>query len=149
MNKTYYLETESKTENLKKISDFIFKIAKEHNIQKEKSDEIIISTDEAATNIILHAYQKEHNKKIRIEVIVDAEKITISLFDTGISVNIDEIQAPKLSKDLESRQIGGLGIYLMNKFMDKVEFHLKNGNNENEVRMIKFLQREEINGQNH
>jgi anti-sigma regulatory factor (Ser/Thr protein kinase) len=39
------------------------------------------------------------------------------------------VKEPELGDDVESRQIGGLGIFLMRKKMDQVTYEFKNGKN--------------------
>ncbi len=141
MKNIYELKVTSKTENLKTIGEFIEDALKNENIGEDIIHEILIASDEAATNIIVHSYKKNPNGYIRVKLVVEKKRIIVSLFDKGITFNPDNIISPNLSKKLEERKLGGLGVYLMKKFMDEVTYFFKNSNSrkENEVRMIKYL----------
>ncbi len=143
MNKNYSKTFEAKTENLEQISIYLDNILKKIRINKEIREEILIAVDEAATNIIMHSYKGKEGGKIRVNINVNNDKIEISLFDNGQTFDPSKIKEPIFTNELDTRKIGGLGIFLMKKFMDEVTFYLKNTNlrNENEVRMVKYLKK--------
>ena len=59
-----------------------------------------------------------------------AGQVTIVIHDHGKLFDITTVREPNLSKDLSEREVGGLGIYLIQKLMDEVRFQssLENGN---------------------
>ncbi len=146
MRREYSKQFEAKTENLKQISIYLENILKSANIDKEIIEEISIAVDEAATNIIIHSYRNQPNGYIKLNIILEEKKITISLFDKGDTFEPDKIKTPVFTTNIDTRKIGGLGIFLMKKFMDEVTFYLKNINlkDENEVRMIKYLNKKRL-----
>ena len=80
---SYELYIPGKTENLQKIGDFITDIAKKNGVPEEQLEDLVIATDEAATNIILHAYHHKPDAYIRLRAIIKKDRIVISLFDNG------------------------------------------------------------------
>jgi anti-sigma regulatory factor (Ser/Thr protein kinase) len=92
--------------------------------------EVVVSTDEATTNIIMHAYENCHDKPIRLKLDVDQHEISVTLMDKGVSFNIDNVKKADLSGTIEERQIGGLGIYLMRQFMDTLSYSAAQDENE-------------------
>ncbi len=141
MKKVFEKNFTSETKNLSAISNFLKKRLQKIRLDKETIDEILIAADEAATNIILHSYKKRKDGYIRLRLELQDDKIILSFFDNGDTFDPDKITPPEFSKSIGDRKIGGLGIFLMKKFMDEVTFYLKNTNlkDENEVRMIKYL----------
>lgn len=141
MRNVYELKVTSKTENLKTIGEFIENALKREAIKGDIINEILIAADEAATNIIMHSYKKDPSGYIRVKLVIEKERIVVSLFDNGVTFDPASITPPDLSRSLEERKLGGLGIFLMKKFMDEVTYFFKNSNSrkENEVRMIKYL----------
>ncbi|MDD5067237.1 MAG: ATP-binding protein, partial [bacterium] len=61
--------------------------------------------------------------------------------DKGHTFNPREVPKPDLTQNLSDRKLGGLGLFLMKKFMNEVNFYFKNtdGRRENELRMVKYL----------
>lgn len=83
-----------------------------------------LATDEAATNIIEHAYGGESDDFLDITCEMRGDEIVIILHDHGKPFNPASVKEPNLSADLASRQVGGLGIYLMRKLMDSVSYEI-------------------------
>lgn len=141
MDNTYIIKIDADTKNLKNVADFIEKNLKKKNIEPIVSNEILVAVDEAVTNIIKHAYKNKPGGYIRVLLKMMNDKIIISIFDKGAVFNPEKIPLPDLSPKLEERNAGGLGVFLIKKFMDEVTFYLKgtDGRVENEIRMIKYL----------
>lgn len=141
MDKIYTLKVKSSVENLKHIGDFIENLLKAEGLNKDIIDEILIAADEAATNIIMHSYKNNPENEIKVKLVIEKDKIILSLFDKGEKFDPSKVKEPDLIKDLNKREMGGLGIFLMKKFMDEVTYYFKNSDsrNENEVRMIKYI----------
>ena len=55
--------------------------------------------------------------------------LTVSFTDSGKPFNPLELPDPDITLSAEKRRIGGLGIYLTKKFMDKVEYEYRDGKN--------------------
>jgi anti-sigma regulatory factor (Ser/Thr protein kinase) len=83
---------------------------------------VVLSVDEALTNIIKHAYGGNNDQVIQIELtpIGDPEpgSLRISLRDFGRQADPEKIK----SRSLDDVRPGGLGVHIMNQCMDSVEF---------------------------
>ena len=55
--------------------------------------------------------------------------ITVSFIDGGMPFNPLEIADPDVSLSAEERGIGGLGIFMVKKTMDRMEYSYENGFN--------------------
>ena len=86
---------------------------------------IQLAADEAASNIIEHAYEGVSDGLLELSCGVKGNTITIVLVDHGESFDPSEIPMPDLKADLSERKIGGLGIFLMRKLMDEVRYETK------------------------
>jgi anti-sigma regulatory factor (Ser/Thr protein kinase) len=53
---------------------------------------------------------------------MEKDAIKIILIDYGIPFDPSAIPMPNLKADLSERKIGGLGIFLMRKLMDEVQY---------------------------
>ena len=114
----------AKFEYLDEIREFVGGIARAGGFTDKDVYNIQLATDEAASNIIEHAYEKITNGVLELSCGVRDDLITIVLIDHGESFDPSEIPLPDLKADLSNRKIGGLGIFLMRKLMDDVHYEV-------------------------
>lgn len=126
----------AKFENLDEIREFVGEIARKGGFSDKDVYNIQLATDEAASNIIEHAYENIKNGILELSCDVKGESITIILIDHGESFDPSQIPLPDLKADLSDRKIGGLGIFLMRKLMDEVHYEPK-ADKSNVLTMIK------------
>ena len=117
----------AKFEFLDEIREFVGEIARVGGFTDKDVYNIQLATDEAASNIIEHAYEKIPDGILELSCDVRENLITIILIDHGESFDPSEIPLPDLKADLSDRKIGGLGIFLMRKLMDDVHYEVKPG----------------------
>jgi len=114
------LRIEAKLENLSVIADFISSSMSQLGIDADVL-EVQMAVDEACTNIIEYAYSGEGGI-INITCDVWDNNFVVTIRDKGKPFDPSSVPPPSLEADLEKRRIGGLGIYLMRKFMDDVSY---------------------------
>ena len=85
--------------------------------------------EEALTNIILYGYGDNQEHSIEINFRIEANQLTISLIDDGNAYDPTLKEDPDITLTAEERPIGGLGIFLIKKIMDKVEYERKTNKN--------------------
>jgi len=119
----------AKFEFLDEIREFVGGIARAGGFGDRDVYNIQLAADEAASNIIEHAYEGVSNGVLEISCGVKGNVITIILVDHGESFDPSEIPTPDLKADLSERKIGGLGIFLMRKLMDEVHYEIKPNKN--------------------
>ena len=111
---------EAKLENLDRVLDFISDFIQDYPIKTQ--NQINIAIDEVFSNIARYAYPHDTDEAtVRIEVEVK-EEITITFEDNGIAYDPLAKQDPDTELSTEEREIGGLGIFLVKKLMDDVEY---------------------------
>jgi len=130
----------SSTENLAVIRKFIQSAANQFGISEDDTGKILLSVDEACTNIIRHAYKNNPKGKIKIQLLINKSFDTLKIIieDNGVHFNPKTIPEPDLTEYLHQKKVGGLGMFLMKKIMDKVSYKtLSDG--KNKLLMIKKL----------
>ena len=115
----------AKFEYLDEIREFVGTIARKSGFSDKDVYNIQLATDEAASNIIEHAYENISDGVLELSCGVRDDLMTIVLIDHGESFDPSEIPLPDLKADLSDRKIGGLGIFLMRKLMDEVHYEVK------------------------
>jgi len=127
----------AKFEFLDEIREFVGDIARNSGFSDKEVYNIQLATDEAASNVIEHAYEGVSDGLIEISCGVQSNYIKIILVDHGESFDPSDVPAPDLKADLSERKIGGLGIFLMRKLMDEVHYKTESGKNRNTLTMTK------------
>jgi len=84
--------------------------------------QISIATDEALTNVVKHAYKGKSDKYIKIAAEITEEALTIKIYHTGIPLKKSQIKLPDMRAYIKERRVGGLGLFLMTKLMDEIDY---------------------------
>ena len=127
----------AKFEYLDEIREFVGDIARAGKFSDKDVYNIQLASDEAASNIIEHAYEGISDGVLEISCGLKKDELTIILVDHGESFDPSEVPMPNLKADLSERKIGGLGLYLMRKLMDEVYYDADPKNNRNTLTLIK------------
>lgn len=96
-------------------------------------DDIRLVAEELIVNIVDYS----GSDYLDVEIERSLEQITLRLRDGGVPFNLLEKEPPDITQPWEQRRIGGLGIYLVLKKMDKVEYARADG--ENVLTMMKKI----------
>jgi anti-sigma regulatory factor (Ser/Thr protein kinase) len=128
-NNKMIIRLPARLENLEKLIDFTLSCLKSAGINKEIASEIHLAVDEACTNTIKYAYSAGATGDIELSCLLDHRSATVIIRDWGPPFNPLEMPPPDLSLDIDERPIGGLGIYLMKKFTDRLEYRREDDSN--------------------
>ena len=112
----------SEMENLEAISDFVASVAKELGLDEDQTFALQMAVDEACSNIIEHAYGGRRDGIISVCCQVADEDVVITIRDKGRPFDPQSVPRPDVTAPLEERVNGGLGLHLMEKLMDSVEW---------------------------
>ena len=92
--------------------------------------QIDIAIDEVFSNIANYAYAPETGTAVvRIETCRDPASITLTFKDRGAAYNPLARRDPDVTLGLEEREIGGLGIFLVKKTMDRMSYRRRGPQN--------------------
>ena len=87
-------------------------------LDHNRNEQIILAVNEAAANIIKHAYQGRPEEKIQITAEVSAGRLVFRLYDWGEGFDPESVQEPKFNGSQE----GGFGIYIIAQSVDEVNY---------------------------
>jgi len=108
--------------SLEKLSEFVTQAAHRSGLDESEVYAVQLAVDEAATNIIEHAYGGENRGDIECGCEITGNGLCITLRDSGRPFNPDGVAAPLLNTTLEEIKPRGLGLFFMRKMMDEVKF---------------------------
>jgi len=107
---------------LDEIRSFVGDQARQAGFNAKDVYSIQLATDEAASNVIEHAYGGNPHGKFKVSCEFKEDRLVITLLDHGKSFEPSRVKEPNMKADLLERKVGGLGIYLMHKLMDEVRY---------------------------
>ena len=127
MNK---LTVPAKIENLQRVMDFLSDQLNYIEYAMKSRLQLELSIEEAYVNIVNYAY-KSQDGKVVICCDIDEHplQVTMQFIDCGIPYNPLRNEDPDVSSDLEEKEIGGLGIFLIKKNVDHIAYEHRNGKN--------------------
>lgn len=101
--------------------------------------QIELAVEEILTNIIKYAYAEQAGE-MEVECGLGPEGFWLRFRDQGPAFNPLEVDDPSLDAGVQDRQVGGLGLFLVRKFMDEVEYQRQGDSNL--LRVVKRAQPE-------
>ena len=128
MPETLELNVKATIENIPQVTGNIEDFLRRKGFRDEAVFDVRLAVEEAVTNVIEHGYQREEGA-IHIRCEVSNEEVVVTVEDSAKPFNLTSVKEPQFSDNLERRQIGGLGIYLMKKKMDLIVSEFRNGKN--------------------
>ena len=132
--KQIFAEFQATESKLPDIRAFIETVLSETPFRRKDVTAILLAIEEACTNVIRHAYlYGEGTLKLKISLYSD--RITLSIYDKGRSFDFEKSSDPDLNHYIKTGRKGGLGVYLIRKVTDEVEYQSAGG--VNELRMVK------------
>lgn len=112
----------SSTKNLARVRKYIEGKAKETGADADTINQIVMSVDEACTNVIKYAHHYDTNKKIKIEVFHSKKQFKVSITYEGLEFDPNNVENPDMEEYFAKCKVGGLGVPMMKKFMNKIEY---------------------------
>lgn len=112
------------------LKTWISGIAEELELAEKTTKQLLIVADEIFTNIADYGYPREGGvAEVTVEFNFTQRFLSMMFSDTGVAYNPLESIAPDITKPLAERQIGGLGLFIVKKLMDSVEYRRENNLN--------------------
>ncbi len=112
----------SHLKHLSAICDFVTEQARLAGLNDEQTYAVQLAVDEAATNIIEHAYGGKDRGKFKITCTVLAGGLRVVLHDHGRPFDPDSVPPPVCDVPLEKLKSRGLGVFLIRQAMDEVKY---------------------------
>ena len=124
------LVIEAKKSNLDAVLSFIDEQLGEAKCSKKTRMTIDVAVEELFVNISSYAYDpKIGTAVVQVSVHNEPLSVEITFIDNGKPYDPLAKPDPDVTLDAEHRQIGGLGIFMVKKSMDDVQYEYKDGRN--------------------
>lgn len=113
------------TASISEVSDFFDNCLEEFMIPLRVGYSLKVVTDEIYSNIVYYSGAN------RAEILFrnDADKITLIFQDDGKAYNPLEAEEPDITAGIVDRKIGGLGLFMVKKMAESVQYEYAAGRN--------------------
>lgn len=126
------LETDASVDRLPEVLKFVDSTLEENGCPFKERTQVEVAVEELYVNICLYAYRENPEKKMAcMELTIDDNPrgMILSFIDCGTPFNPLLREDPDVKLSAEKRNIGGLGIYIVKKTMDDVNYKFEDGKN--------------------
>jgi len=111
-----------KKDELRHIREFVTNVLKKHSVSDVRINEMVLAVDEVSANLIIHSCACNPNYSIELNIAKVGEEILFEFVNRGERFNILEYQEPSIEEIVETKRKGGLGLMLVNRIMDRIEY---------------------------
>jgi anti-sigma regulatory factor (Ser/Thr protein kinase) len=111
-------------ESLRIVSNFVLRTARQARLTARAAYGLRLAVDEIATNIVTHGYcQSGRQGPLRLKAEWDERRLAIYLEDKGVTYDPRQVEPPyDLHWPAEKRRVGGLGIFLALRNVDRFQY---------------------------
>jgi anti-sigma regulatory factor (Ser/Thr protein kinase) len=114
---------------IRQLHDKLDALAGESGIAPESLHKVQLAIEEYLTNVFKYAFDKQENNQVKVRWQLEKGDLVVEFEDEGRPFNLLEFPAPDLTVPLDQRPIGGLGIHMIRRSMDRVEYNRSGGKN--------------------
>jgi len=139
MSTSHTLVIPSATRYLAKVRRFITVHARKSKINETSIKELRLAVDEACSNVIEHAYLGKPNEKLHITFTIQSTQVIVQIRDRGLPFDEEAYRQPNVVELSRKRKSGGLGVDIIRRLMDQVEYITEG--NRNEIKLVKLIHR--------
>ncbi|WP_299825561.1 ATP-binding protein [uncultured Pontibacter sp.] len=115
--------------NLKLIRDFVVEYLQTYALSDIMTNQIVLAVDEICANLIIHANHENPDKFIHLAIKKQKEMLVFEISDNGLAFQRSKYKEPNIEENIRMGKKGGVGIALVNRIMDKVEFETNDTQN--------------------
>lgn len=101
---------------------FVTNVLQEHRVSDIEINMMVLAVDEVCANIIIHGHPSDKDNHVQIKIDFVKEGIWFEIIDTGAAFDILKYNEPVLDDLIKNRNKGGVGIMLVKKIMDEINF---------------------------
>ncbi len=122
--------------SLETIADFINEFAAEHGLDEQAIFDVGLAIEEIFTNMV--KYNTEGTRDIAVGLERCPDHVVVRVTDYDVESFDPTAEMPDIQERLDSRSVGGRGIFLVQQIMDKIEYRYDNRTST--VVMVKILE---------
>ena len=115
-------------ETIPDIVGFVSETASVMGVHPKRVMHLELAVEEAAVNICSYAYEIPPGE-VTVRITPEPGVVRIELVDNGVPFDPLSMDAPDIKSELENREVGGLGIFLIRRMLDEVHYSRRGDQN--------------------
>jgi len=123
MPQRFQVTRAAELDSLRVFREFISDCCAKFQIPDETVFELKLAVDEACTNVIMHGYKGMDPGSIILAFRIETDRVLVQITDFGHVFEPTDAPTPDIEAPLEDRPLGGLGLFLIYKMMDNIDYH--------------------------
>lgn len=128
---------EARLENIPDLTDQVNAALEELDCPMKAQIQIDVAIDELLSNIAKYAYAPGTGEvTVRLEEEPEPHAVRLSFLDSGMPFDPLAADEPDTALSADERSVGGLGIFLVRKTMDGVDYAYRDGQNVLSIRKL-------------
>lgn len=114
---------------LERVGQLIAAFGTEHRLPSQVVFDLTLALDEILTNVMSYGYTDEADHEIVVRLSQHAGLLVAEVEDDGQPFNPLDVPPPDLDAAVEDRPIGGLGLHLVRRVTDGLDYERAAGKN--------------------
>ena len=111
------------------LSSFIKDVMSKLQLEFKLANQIRLAVEEAVVNVMEYAYPAGTEGDVTVEVKSDGMQVKFVISDSGVAFDPTQTTDVDTTLSAEDRPIGGLGILLVRRLMDSINYERVDGRN--------------------
>ncbi len=111
-------------QNLQQVRDFVRGHLDGHGFADVAINQVVLAVDEVVANFVIHANEEDESQFLDLTLGLEDRLLEIEIVDQGDTIFLPNptAVAPDLRESIKQSRKGGMGMVLVNRLMDRVEF---------------------------
>ena len=111
------------------VASRIDRFCEARDLEPQVAYAVNLSIDEILTNTISYGYDDDETHRIELIVRIEDGALVVVIVDDSAAFDVTATTQPELDAPLGERDPGGLGLFLVHRMMDGVEYQRRDGRN--------------------
>lgn len=122
--------------NLQRVRNFIIEELRLKELPEIDIHSMVLAVDEVCANLIIHSNNCSLDNSIEVIMAIKKNQIVFDIIDHGVGFDIRDYPEPDINKIIKAKKKGGVGLMLVKRIMDEIDFIKKNDHSV--VRLTKY-----------
>ena len=109
--------------NLQQVRDFVRNYLDARHLSEKAVNQVVLAVDEVVANFIIHANGEDESQVLDLKLDFDNHDLNVEIADNGDTIfQPGPHQDPDMRAYIQEGRKGGMGMTLVTRLMDRVEF---------------------------
>ena len=109
--------------HLQEVRDFVRNYLSVQKLSEKTVNQVVLAVDEVVANFIIHANGEDETQFLDLKLDMDNHDLNVEIADNGDTIfQPGPHQDPDLRAYIQEGRKGGMGMTLVTRLMDRVEF---------------------------